>query len=169
MRADQSRPKRREQLYERESRGLQAASIPARTPCCLRTTRWRISGSPIRTTPSSTMWPPGSDENGFWLSLPEHPVGKFLGTDVAQNIWPRRTKFREFRNNTAHSNFDGFMFDRNINVENVFGLAGPSYMPKENPADPDSKSLERSSRISPATRPAMAASGAAVRCMSSGI
>src|ERR1044071_2169544 len=84
----------------------------------------------------------GSDENGFWLSLPEHPQGQFLGTDIAKNIWPRRTKFREFRNNTAHSNFDGFMFDRNINVENVFGLAGPSYMPKENPADPNSKSLE---------------------------
>src|SRR6187200_3740534 len=84
----------------------------------------------------------GSDENGFWLSLPEHPQGKFLGTDIAKNTWPRRTKFREFRNNTAHSNLDGFMFDRNINVENVFGLAGPSYMPKENPADPNSKSLE---------------------------
>lgn len=84
----------------------------------------------------------GSDENGFWLSLPEHPVGKFLGTDIAQTIWPRRTRFREFRNNTAHSNFDGFMFDRNINVENVFGLAGPSYMPKENPADPNSRSVE---------------------------
>jgi cell migration-inducing and hyaluronan-binding protein len=84
----------------------------------------------------------GSDENGFWLSLPEHPQGKFLGTDIAQNTWPRRTKFREFRNNTAHSNFDGFMFDRNINVENIFGLAGPSYMPKENPADPNSKSVE---------------------------
>src|SRR5712671_2326239 len=84
----------------------------------------------------------GSDENGFWLSLPEHPQGKFLDTDIAKNIWPRRTKFREFRNNTAHSNFDGFMFDRNINVENVFGLAGPSYMPKENPADPNSKSVE---------------------------
>ena len=84
----------------------------------------------------------GSDENGFWLSLPEHPQGQFLGTDIAKNTWPRRTKFREFRNNTAHSNFDGFMFDRNINVENVFGLAGPSYMPKENPADPNSKSVD---------------------------
>src|SRR5687767_8472718 len=84
----------------------------------------------------------GSDANGFWLSLPEHPQGQFLGTDIAKNIWPRRTKFREFRNNTAHSNFDGFMFDRNINVENVFGLAGPSYMPKENPADPNSKSVD---------------------------
>jgi hypothetical protein len=84
----------------------------------------------------------GSDANGFWLSLPEHPQGQFLGTDIARNIWPRRTRFREFRNNTAHSNFDGFMFDRNINAENIFGLAGPSYMPRENPADPDSKRLE---------------------------
>jgi cell migration-inducing and hyaluronan-binding protein len=84
----------------------------------------------------------GSDENGFWLSLPEHPQGAFLGTDIAKDTWPRRTRFREFRNNTAHSNFDGFMFDRNINVENVFGLAGPSYMPRENPADPDSRRLE---------------------------
>ena len=29
---------------------------PARTPCCLRTTRWRLTGSPIRTIPSSTTW-----------------------------------------------------------------------------------------------------------------
>jgi cell migration-inducing and hyaluronan-binding protein len=84
----------------------------------------------------------GSDENGFWLSLPEHPIGAFLGTDIATNTWPRRTRFREFRGNVAHSNFDGFMFDRNINVENVFGLAGPSYMPKEDPADPNSKSVD---------------------------
>jgi G8 domain len=84
----------------------------------------------------------GSDANGFWLSMPEHPQGQFLGTDIAKNTWPRRTPFRAFRNNTAHSNFDGFMFDRNINVENIFGLAGPSYMPRENPADPNSKRLE---------------------------
>ncbi|HEV2717417.1 MAG TPA: hypothetical protein VGU64_19275, partial [Terriglobales bacterium] len=84
----------------------------------------------------------GSDENGFWLSLPEHPQGQFLGTEIAKTIWPRRTPFREFKGNVAHSNFDGFMFDRNINVENVFGLAGPSYMPKENPADPNSKSVD---------------------------
>jgi len=84
----------------------------------------------------------GSDANGFWLSLPEHPIGQFLGTEIARNIWPRRTPLREFRGNVAHSNFDGFMFDRNINAENVFGLAGPSYMPKDNPADPNSKSVE---------------------------
>src|SRR6187399_488728 len=84
----------------------------------------------------------GSDANGFWFSLPEHPNGAFVDTDVSKNTWPRRTRLREFRNNTAHSNYDGFMFDRNINVENVFGLAGPSYMPRENPADNDSKRLE---------------------------
>src|SRR6188508_3197498 len=84
----------------------------------------------------------GSDANGFWLSLPEHPQGQFLGTEIAKDIWPRRTPFREFKGNVAHSNYDGFMFDRNINVEDVFGLAGPSYMPKENPADPNSKSVD---------------------------
>ena len=84
----------------------------------------------------------GSDANGFWLSLPEHPIGKFEGTEISKATWPRRTRLAGFRGNVAHSNFDGFMFDRNINVENVFGLAGPSYMPKENPADPNSKSVE---------------------------
>jgi len=84
----------------------------------------------------------GSDSNGFWLSLPEHPIGQFEGTEIAQTIWPRRTPLGEFRGNVAHSNYDGFMFDRNINADNAFGLAGPSYMPKENPADPNSKGVE---------------------------
>jgi hypothetical protein len=84
----------------------------------------------------------GSDANGFWLSLPEHPIGAFLDTEAARNIWPRRTPLRKFKGNVAHSNYDGFMFDRNINAENVFGLAGPSYMPRENPADPGSKGVE---------------------------
>ncbi|MBK9250520.1 MAG: hypothetical protein IPM70_01000 [Proteobacteria bacterium] len=84
----------------------------------------------------------GSDENGFWVSLPEHPNGAFLGTDQSKNTWPRRTPFREFKGNVAHSNRDGFMFDRNINVDNTFGLTGNSHMPKENPADPNSKSVD---------------------------
>jgi cell migration-inducing and hyaluronan-binding protein len=74
--------------------------------------------------------------------LPEHPIGQFLGTEASLNIWPRRTPLGEFRGNVAHSNYDGFMFDRNINVENVFGLAGPSYMPKADPADPNSPSVD---------------------------
>jgi cell migration-inducing and hyaluronan-binding protein len=84
----------------------------------------------------------GSDENGFWLSLPEHPQGKFEGSEISAKTWPRRTLLREFRDNVAHSNFDGFMFDRNIAKDNTFGLAGNAYAPKENPADARSKSLE---------------------------
>jgi hypothetical protein len=84
----------------------------------------------------------GSDENGFWWSLPEHPQGKFEGTEISKTTWPRRTRMAEFRGNVAHSNFDGFMLDRNINLENVFGLAGPSHIAKENPADENSKSVE---------------------------
>src|SRR5678815_4178742 len=84
----------------------------------------------------------GSDENGFWWSLPEHPQGKFEGTEISKATWPRRTRMAEFRGNVAHSNFDGFMLDRNINLENVFGLAGPSHVAKENPADDTSKSVE---------------------------
>jgi hypothetical protein len=84
----------------------------------------------------------GSDSNGFWLSLPEHPNGAFEGTDVSKATWPRRMAFREFRNNVAHSNYDGFMFDRNINVNNTFGVTGNAHMPKENPADNTSKSVE---------------------------
>src|SRR5262244_1693426 len=33
----------------------------------------------------------GSDENGFWWSLPEHPQGKFEGTEISKATWPRRT------------------------------------------------------------------------------
>ena len=84
----------------------------------------------------------GSDENGFWLSLPEHPNGAFLGSDVSKNTWPRRTPMAAFRGNVAHSNFDGFMFDRNINPDNTFGLAGNAFMPRENPADPNSAFVE---------------------------
>jgi G8 domain len=84
----------------------------------------------------------GSDENGFWWSLPEHPQGQFADTEISKTIWPRRIKLAEFKGNVAHSNFDGFMLDRNINPDNTFGLAGPSHMPKENPADKNSPSVD---------------------------
>jgi len=45
----------------------------------------------------------GSDSNGFWMSLGEHPNGAFEGSDDSLNTWPRRTNFREFSGNTAHS------------------------------------------------------------------
>ncbi len=94
------------------------------------------------------------------------PTGQFEGTEISKATWPRRTKLREFKGNIAHSNFDRFMFDRTPNVENVFGLAGPSYMPKANPLTRTARAGVGSSRISPATRTAIAASGPAVSCTS---
>jgi cell migration-inducing and hyaluronan-binding protein len=84
----------------------------------------------------------GSDETGFWFSLPEHPNGAFLGTEVSLNTWPRRTPLRAFRGNVAHSNFDGFMFDRNINEDNTFDLSFSAFTPLEDPADLYSEMVE---------------------------
>jgi cell migration-inducing and hyaluronan-binding protein len=84
----------------------------------------------------------GSDQAGFWLSVPEHPNGVFKGTEISAKTWPRRTPLREFRDNVAHSNFDGFMFDRNIEQDNTFAMAGTTYLPLSNPADVESKVVE---------------------------
>jgi cell migration-inducing and hyaluronan-binding protein len=81
----------------------------------------------------------GSDSTGFWMSLPEHPNGKFQGTEISAKTWPRRTPFREFRGNVAHSNYDGFMFDRNINVDNTFGVTGSAHTGQSDPSDPRSE------------------------------
>ncbi len=81
----------------------------------------------------------GSDANGFWMSLPEHPNGAFDGTDISKATWPRRLNFREFKGNVAHSNYDGFMFDRNIAANNTFSVTGSAHVGLENPADPASK------------------------------
>jgi hypothetical protein len=84
----------------------------------------------------------GSDENGFWFSLPMHPQGAFLDTDVAKNTWPRRTPVRAFRGNVAHSNFDGFMIDRHINEDNTFGTASIPLLPLKDPNNLESEALE---------------------------
>ncbi|MEO8316164.1 MAG: hypothetical protein ABI645_15385, partial [Pseudomonadota bacterium] len=70
------------------------------------------------------------------------PNGAHEGTDVAKATWPRRTKFREFKGNVSHSNFDAFMFDRNIAANNTFSVSGSSHTGLENPADANSKALE---------------------------
>src|SRR5690606_3947562 len=77
----------------------------------------------------------GSDETGFWFSVPVHPNGEFLGTEVSRNTWPRRTPVRAFRGNVAHSNFDGFLIDRHINEDNTFGLASIPLLPLADPTD----------------------------------
>ena len=84
----------------------------------------------------------GSEANGFWYSLPEHPIGAFEGTEEAAKVWPRRMPQGVFRGNVAHSNFDGLMFDRNINPDGTFGVTGSSHIARENPADATSRSLE---------------------------
>jgi cell migration-inducing and hyaluronan-binding protein len=84
----------------------------------------------------------GSDANGFWLSLAEHPTGKFEGTEISANTWPRRTPLGQFKGNVAHSNYDGFMFDRNAGPNGRFSVSGSSYTALENPADGNSTALE---------------------------
>ena len=84
----------------------------------------------------------GSDSNGFWMSLPEHPNGKFADTEISRNTWPRNMRVREFKGNTAHSNYDAFMLDRHIAANNTFGVTGNMHIARENPADPRSKIVE---------------------------
>jgi cell migration-inducing and hyaluronan-binding protein len=82
----------------------------------------------------------GSEEVGFWFALPEHPTGAFLDKDGSKNIWPRRTAVREFSGNTAHSNYDGFMFDRGPQPDGKFSVGGSNYhMAFANPADDKSQ------------------------------
>src|SRR5215203_2145222 len=82
----------------------------------------------------------GSDATGFWLAFPEHPSGKFEGTEISRATWPRRTKFREFKGNVAHSNFDSFMGDRAPRADGHFAVGG--YIALVNPADANSAQVE---------------------------
>src|ERR1700683_2619660 len=75
----------------------------------------------------------GSDSTGFWFALPEHPTGKFEGTEISKATWPRRTQVKEFRGNTSHSNFDGFLFDRGPRADGHFAVGG--HISLANPAD----------------------------------
>jgi cell migration-inducing and hyaluronan-binding protein len=82
----------------------------------------------------------GSDSTGFWLAFPEHPTGKFEGTEISKATWPRRTKLREFKGNVAHSNFDSFMGDRAPRADGKFAVGG--YIALANPADANSAQVE---------------------------
>jgi len=84
----------------------------------------------------------GSDQIGFWFALPVHPTGAFEGSDISANTWPRRTRVREFSGNTAHSNFDGLMFDRGPNPDGTFSVGGSNYhFPVADGADPNGEPL----------------------------
>src|SRR6202140_4757877 len=82
----------------------------------------------------------GSDSTGFWFALPEHPTGKFEGTPISANTWPRRTRVREFKGNTAHSNFDSFLFDRGPRPDGHFAVGG--HISLANPADANGPQVE---------------------------
>jgi G8 domain-containing protein len=82
----------------------------------------------------------GSEATGFWFALPVHPTGAFEGTDVAKTTWPRRIALREFKGNTAHSNFDGFMSDRGPRPDGHFTTGG--HIALANPADANSPPVE---------------------------
>jgi cell migration-inducing and hyaluronan-binding protein len=82
----------------------------------------------------------GSEETGFWFALPQHPTGAFEGTDVSKATWPRRTRVREFKGNTAHSNFDGFMSDRGPQADGHFRTGG--HIALADPADANSPPVE---------------------------
>ena len=84
----------------------------------------------------------GSDQVGFWLSIPQHPNGAFEGTQASLDTWPRRTPLRAFRGNTAHSNFDGFLIDRHIDADNTFGLASVPLLALADPTDLESEVRE---------------------------
>ena len=84
----------------------------------------------------------GSDQVGFWLSIPQHPNGAFLGSEISARTWPRRTKLRAFEGNVAHSNFDGFPIDRHIEDDNTFGLASLPLIPLKDPTDLESEVME---------------------------
>ncbi len=77
----------------------------------------------------------GSEAIGFWIALPEHPTGAFLGKEGSDRIWPRRTKLREFSGNTAHSNFDGVMFDRGPAANGTFNVGGAGHVGYSDPND----------------------------------
>src|SRR6187549_3489597 len=84
----------------------------------------------------------GSEATGFWLAFPEHPTGKFEGTEIAAKTWPRRTQIREFSGNVAHSNIEGLMFDRGPNAQGRFNLGGNTHLPYTDPSDTNSARLE---------------------------
>ena len=82
----------------------------------------------------------GSESTGFWFALPQNGTGKFEGTEIGMKTWPRRTKVREFKGNTSHSNFDAFLLDRGPRPDGHFATGG--HMSLSNPADANSPQVE---------------------------
>ncbi|MBO9574592.1 MAG: G8 domain-containing protein [Sphingobium sp.] len=69
----------------------------------------------------------GSEQIGFWFAFPERSIGAHEGKEGSANVRPRQTRVREFIGNTAHSNYDGFMFDRGPKPDGTFSVVGSNY------------------------------------------
>src|SRR5437867_997116 len=82
----------------------------------------------------------GSDSTGFWFALPANGIGKFENTEIGAKTLPRRTRVREFKGNTAHSNFDGFLLDRGPRPDGHFATGG--HISLVNPADANGAQVE---------------------------
>ncbi len=80
----------------------------------------------------------GSEQIGFWYALPEHPTGAHEGKNT--DVFPRRTVYREFTGNTAHSNFDGLMSDRGPRADGHFAVGG--HIALADPRDANSPQVE---------------------------
>ena len=118
------------------------ASNP-RMSCCPRTTRWRAYWITNPDNIYRDNVAAGSDSNGFWMSLPEHPNGKFEGTEIRRSTWPRRhaiprvqgqrrpLQLRRVHVRPEHHRQQHVRCDRQR-----------AYRPSENPADPNSKTVE---------------------------
>jgi cell migration-inducing and hyaluronan-binding protein len=83
----------------------------------------------------------GSDAIGFWIALPQHPIGQFKGTEISAQTWPRRMPLGRFSGNVAHSNFDSLMFDRGPSPDNTFNVGGAGHIAYADPADTGSGAI----------------------------
>ncbi len=108
------------------------ASNP-RTCCCPRTTRWRATGSPTRTTPTATTWPRVPTRTASGCPCRSTRTARSRTRTSARPPGRAACSVREFKGNVAHSNYDAFMFDRNITANNTFGVTGNMHIARENP------------------------------------
>jgi cell migration-inducing and hyaluronan-binding protein len=75
----------------------------------------------------------GSDDFGFWYSLPEHPLGL---SNAEKDVSPRHTPLKLFASNVAHSNGDGLNVDDGPRADGTTGATW--YEPVTDPSDEDS-------------------------------
>lgn len=72
----------------------------------------------------------GSEGSSYWFSFTEHPTG----LSATDEVWPRRTPLKEFRNNTSHSSKIGL----NIDFFRIEGPVDGQWIPRQDPSDLDS-------------------------------